>query len=522
MKLKEPLGLNMFTVADQSNQSTASLNNAFLHSLVLSDALLQMKSIQTDKHNLVSLLISEYKNNDTQLSNIRDFANNYSAHKAVWWYTRDCFLNKILNKTLQVQNFDLLFSLRFVINDIYRQLKQNQCQSSVRAYRGQLMTNDELDIFQQSKGNFLSNNSFLSTTTCRRKVLKSLNNSNDLHRVLFVIDADPRLVQSKPFANTRYFSKSADEYEVLFMIGCIFRLVDIHQDKYDDQIWIIQAELCDENDQLLKTAFDSMKKPYGQFNLLSFGDILSDMNKYDLAEKIYHRLLTELSSNDPTLADLYYSFGLLNYNKKDYNSSLHWFKKAVKIKMKANPSNYFGIGNVNHWIGRAYRMKGDFNKALIYCNNVVELYQQRCAERHPDMAGVYRDIADIYYKQNKYSEAVEFYQKSLYINERHSSSDNSDVVDIHNAIGIAYSHLEQYTRAMECHRDALKIQLKSYSPNHPSVAKTYRCIGIVHEKKNELELALTYFRKAAAIYRLSLPSEHPDVIEIEKNIQRVL
>ena len=114
---------------------------------------------------------------DTQLALVHEFENEYSSDKALWWYTRDSFLYKMLNKALRVQNIDLLFLFRFVIGDIYQQLKQNQCQSPVRVYRGQVISNDELNTLQQSIGEFISINSFFSTSTNRHKALGFLNSS---------------------------------------------------------------------------------------------------------------------------------------------------------------------------------------------------------------------------------------------------------------------------------------------------------------------------------------------------------
>ena len=52
-----------------------------------------------------------------------------------------------------------------------------------------------------------------------------------------------------------------------------------------------------------------MKKNHGgddnKVNFCSFGDVLRHINKYDLAEKMYHRLLNEIPSNDPSLSGLY-------------------------------------------------------------------------------------------------------------------------------------------------------------------------------------------------------------------------
>ena len=101
---------------------------------------------------------------------VREFEKDYRSDKALWWYTRDSFLYRMLNKALRVQNIDLLFLLRFVIGDIYQQLKQ-------------VMSIDELNTLRQSIDNLISINSFFSTS------LNSSEITSDLCRVLFVIDA---------------------------------------------------------------------------------------------------------------------------------------------------------------------------------------------------------------------------------------------------------------------------------------------------------------------------------------------
>jgi hypothetical protein len=74
----------------------------------------------------------------------------------------------MLNKALRKQNIDILFLFRFFIRDIHRKLKQNQYQYSIRFYRGQMLSNDELNNLRKSIGEFISINSFFSTTTNHR------------------------------------------------------------------------------------------------------------------------------------------------------------------------------------------------------------------------------------------------------------------------------------------------------------------------------------------------------------------
>jgi hypothetical protein len=72
-----------------------------------------------------------------------------------------------------------------------------------------MLSNDELNNLRKSVGEFISINSFFSTTASRDRALEFLNtskSSNDLHRVLFIIDANPCIIQTKPFADISSFS----------------------------------------------------------------------------------------------------------------------------------------------------------------------------------------------------------------------------------------------------------------------------------------------------------------------------
>ena len=129
-----------------------------------------MESVESDKQELISLFKKTYQD-DEDKNVIDEFENDYSSDNALWWYTRDSFLYKMLNKALRIQDIGTLFLFRFFIRDIYEQLKENQCSLPVRVYRGQILSIDEVNNLQKSIDDFISINSFFSTSTDRDKAL---------------------------------------------------------------------------------------------------------------------------------------------------------------------------------------------------------------------------------------------------------------------------------------------------------------------------------------------------------------
>ncbi|CAF1486764.1 unnamed protein product [Adineta steineri] len=96
---------------------------------------------------------------------------------------------------------------------------------------------DELDDLKNNIDHFISINSIFSTNRQRTTALFLLGDITtqiDSERVLFEIDADPKIVSTKPFANISKYSDFSNESQVFFISASIFRLNNINRN--DDKI----------------------------------------------------------------------------------------------------------------------------------------------------------------------------------------------------------------------------------------------------------------------------------------------
>ncbi|CAM4959035.1 unnamed protein product [Rotaria socialis] len=478
----------------------------------------------------------------------------------------------MMNKALRVRNTEVMFLFRTVIRDIYEQLLAYQCQKRVTVYRGQVLSIVEYKKLEKSCGSIISLNSFLSTSLNRiiaeGFVQRNMHlcASGDYVAVIFEIEADPAVVCMKndktkknrlPFAQIDELSYYGEgESEVLFMLGSIFRLNEIisHDQSSSSSSSsslllsadpttsiIIRMTLCsDDDDNDLKQLYDHhLKNEYDrkETNLLSLGDVLRNMGKFDLAEKYYCRWLSELPSNDPSLGVLYQRLGMVANAKGEHNTSLEWLNcrglncrgstvgaqlsGALLSGHQTRPSDYANIGITHNNIGNVHRNKGDRGRALESYNRAVSLFKQAHDESHPHLASFYNNIGTIYQKEKKYFEALEFYEKSLAIDNKHLPPDHPDLGTSYNNIGTVHRGLGHYDLALDHCNRSLKIRLKSLPAQHPSIAMTYENIGLVYEDKVELKQALTYMKKAQTIYEVALPFNHPYVVKIKNDVKRV-
>ncbi|CAF1613471.1 unnamed protein product [Rotaria magnacalcarata] len=334
-KMEEPLWINMFTTIDDAGKSTTGINGQFVFSQLLIDCLLRLKYNEMDKNELISCFEKECKGNQLELDRLHKFQKEYSRDKVLWWYTCDSFFYKTLNAALRKQNIHMMFLYRSFIIDMYHQLEHYQSKSPVRVYRYQLMSIDELSSLQKSIGQFVSVNSFLSTTNQREIAefyMGDRTQQVDLERVLFEIIADPKVVMTKPFADISTLSHFADESEVLFMLGSIFRINSIIRD--DEQVWVIEMSLCGDDEHSLKHVLGDMKRKIGagETTLCTLGKVLWTMGKFDLAKKYYTRCVKELSHNDPLLLIAYDDLANIATQQNQYEESIQWSQNLAELK----------------------------------------------------------------------------------------------------------------------------------------------------------------------------------------------
>lgn len=521
----EPLPVNIFNSKSGQGQSTSSLNSKFIHSELSMDVLLRMKCDLHDRKELLEICKKEYRLDQNEMKIIDEFETSYTSDRAIWWYTRESFLYKLLNKALRTQNTDVLYLFRFFLIDIERQLETNRCSETVRVYRSQLISKDELSILKQSVNQLISINSFLSTSLRREQALRFLEHvgtTENLTPVLFIIDANPRLEDSKPFANITSLSFYTNEEEVLFMVGSIFRLVEIFN---RNEIVEIFMELSTDRGHEVKPILNHMKHRIGDgdgpTDLLSFGTVLCNMGKFDDAERYFQRLLSELPSTDHRIADIYHNLGEVTSEKGDFDVSVNYFRKSIEMKQKRHIRDSIEIARSYNSIGTVYRKKGDNQMSLESYHAAIHIYRQTSDQHCLDLAQCLNNIGNIHQIEKRYQQALTHFEQALVIQKQNLPKYFLDIGVSYSNIGNVYQSIGDYRQALENYQTSLEILEKCLPADHPSISVSLKNMGLVSENIGQYDQALIYFRKAADIRRKTLPPKHPNIQIIEEDIQRV-
>ncbi|CAF1156111.1 unnamed protein product [Adineta steineri] len=514
-RLHETLPISIFDPKIIHEKLTVDLQGNLIHTQLLINCLLQMKVNIGDKNELISIGKQIYRKNRSELSTINEFEQKYTSNSAIWWYSIDSFIFRLFNKALRIQNLDILFYFQFFIIDIRRQLEKLRSTTPIKVYRSQLMAHDEFKRLKSSLGQFITINGFFSTTLDSNLALLYFdNNTDDSERILFEIDADPRLNSDKPFANIKSYGSNKED-EILFMIGSIFQIIEIN--RQDRNMWIIKLKFCSDNSEQLMSIDDDSK-------LLSFGHVLTTIGKIDEAETYYQRLLEDFEFiKHVDLARCYEALGDVANEKGDYDTSLELYHKSLKINLATSNKQSIDIAsNYNH-LGEIYRKKGNFKKAFSYYEKALTTLEDSSSGKSLSKQAIcYNNIGIVYQDQQNYNEALEYYMKAYNIRKKYFPYDEISLGMSNNNVGNAYYFLKLYDEALYYYQEALKIYKKCLPPQHPKFASTYNNIGAIYDDQSKFNDALMYYTDAARIYQNMYPPTHPNIMKIDENIQRIL
>ena len=450
------------------------------------EVLIRMHHKSIERKELITICKQNYQGNREEMKVINEFEKSYKSDDAIRWYTRESCLYRMLNKALRVQDFDLLFALRFFITDIAKQLKNeyekfirtSDTRNAFRVYREQLVANDELNLIKNSIGEFLSMNSFLSTSRDRSTAFRFAREAPSSHgtqKVIFEIEINPRS-ETKPFADVSKISYFTGEDEILIMLGALFRIDKVTEDK-KEQLWVVHVSLASEDDYHLKEMFSYMKTAIGdETDLDSLGKILIEMGEYDQAQKCYQRMCDE--------------------------TKLLW-------------------GTAELGLGKAY-LSAREEESLRHLNEALQIRQKLLDEDHEDVGECYSYIGIIHsFVKKDHQQALSYLKKSIAIQEKTLPADSRALSRTYHNIAATYDCMEEFDSALQYYDKALTIRRKVLPSNHPDIATTYNNIGFVYKGKGDYSKALQYYETSLNIYRMTLPPTHSDFVRTENNIRKL-
>jgi tetratricopeptide (TPR) repeat protein len=575
--------VNIFTMQNVKETTLQNIDQeqaTYMWFQLLIETLLRLPQTSQAHRELIDECMKHYRNNDVEKRKIEQFAVEYSHENIIEWYTRDCFLYRLVNRAFRTRNIDIIFKYRHFIVDLHQRLvelheKQYSTETSVNltVYRGQLISAEELNKLKTNINGIFSVNTFLSTTTRSNVALNFINDAFDrpfLEKVLYEININGQNQYKWPFADIHDISCNTHEGEILLDIGSTFRIDDVYE--YTADLWYVSLTLLDINDPSTKIdtklydylVENSLNKDVPTLLILCY--FLEQMGEFERSRQFCQSMLRDIHEGQQFI-DIHAHLALIEYDLGNLHKAKTICEEALAMQIDADKRNggttassalnhlhsHLGLilselgdckGAIFHYqqavlidevvlveddedravgfnnLGMAYKDLGDFKEALYWLEERALKFQlSKLPHTHPDLAITYSNIGETYSENGNYTKAREMYDRVLAIEKQALPPLHPSTKTTFNNLAVVSEKIGDYDAALAYHRQALEILLHSYSLDHISFATTYNNMAVVFDHRGDFDEALCHYNKALEYLLASVGTEdHPNIASTYNNI----
>ena len=472
---------------------------------ILKDILLENDDRRDSKKEMIDFCREEYADNPIQLKFIDEFNRNFQENDAIDWYSRpETFVYKMLTRALRVLDPDILYKLRFFIQDLHSQLKSSSVHAKPTTfYRTMRIRKDLFEKMKKYQNPLISFNEFF--------VVKKGSSKNEP----CLVNTDTQLVRFSIVLDSNVFRHNiaTRPNDVLLTIGTVFRLTKLEQ--INQEIYAAQLIANDESSKAAQLMISSLRDVVrGPFPLVRMAKLMKHRDAIGYVEHFVRILIDDPHAmKDETanliLGGLLHSLGNHYYEKKDYEQALNHFKSSLKVYLRVLSEDDIRLTPTYNNMGSVLHRQGLNEQALEYHRKAYEIQKK---SKNPDMdsvAAYLGNIASVLVKLARHSEAARYYELDLQIKQRlHPKNDHAELAIAYHNLGGAQYRSKQYSEALQNYEKCLDIELKCHPANHPTVAVTYQNIATTLEELGRLQEAKEAIENA--IKRLLLTKKEDD------------
>jgi tetratricopeptide (TPR) repeat protein len=467
-----------------------------------------------------------YRDNKNEMKNIDEFDRKYTHDQAMWWYTKDTFLFRLVNKALLTEDIEAFYTYRFYIADLCRCIAENsKCLRGksdctlYKVYRGKKQSQEEIQRLKDSIGQLIAANGFLSATRSRlvadifAGVGEEQTINPDFESVIYEISVDLK-EQHVTLADLKPYSQFEDEEEVLFDLASVFKIESLKFDN-DTKVWICRMSPSNKGADIAKEYVEIKRIPINNDNvIIVLGDLLFDMGEFNKSKIYFEKLNDRMPQNVNVLFGLGRAYFDLH---TDYDKALEHFNAALHICTSPESLDLGMAAHINDYIGRVHRHQCRYAQALDTFAKSSDLYKEAGMLNHIHYAQMLGGIGFVQYQLGMDNLALQDFQQALKIVEQHMPFENPDLSNAYMNVSLPLYHMGQYDKALESANLALAIATAVFPGKSLQIGLILKYIGKYLYKKGDYDQALERHLTSQELYRYFYPEEKSPYFAVRYN-----
>lgn len=495
-------------------------DNPFIYCQLLKETMLCNDDESDLKKDMIEFCRFHYEDNSNEMNNIDKFEQEFIPEKAIWWYTRNTFITKVLNRGIRTQEIDLLYKMRYIIQCLHTQLKLIAMKERTTVYAVLDLPLDNAMNLQENINGLLLFGTYLPAIFEQPQSV-NLNEDDEQITISFCINLGPDCG-----AKIKHLCSSDFNIDVFINIDAVFRIRSI--EKVNGRYWNVNLESISHTDSQFKQLTESLRSEIeAPVVLLQLSKLLLATDHYAECDYLAELLFTDESlRGDSTLlaslAAVHHLLGNVDDEKGNFKSACIQFFKSLRAFQSFLPSDHPLMAASYNNIGSMFFKDNEYNEAITFHQKALDC-QLKSASPDIDAIATYsNNIGAVYYEQGKYPEALKHLQRAATILEKLSPTEKIlNLCIIYQKIAAIYWRMDKAKEALEYYKKTLDIQLVSLPPAAHQISVTYFNLSTAYARIGQIEDAVMNAEKSVEQLLKIFPPDHPEVKENQAQLEIV-
>jgi len=462
-----------------------------------------------------------YANNSEEMNNIDEFEKEFIPQKVIWWYTRNSFIGKVLNRGLCTQEIDLLYKMRYVMQCLHKQLKSIGTKNErTTIYVVLEIPFDNAMKLHENINGLLLFGGFLPGMLQKPQSF-TFNEDSEQISIIFSINLEPGC-----WARVKHLCSSDFNIDVLVNIDTVFRIHSV--EKENDRHWNVNLESVSHTDYQFKQLTEPLRSQIeSPIVLLEISKLLLSTNHYAECDYLAELLFNDESfSGDSTLlaslAAVHHLLGNQDDERGHFKAACLQFFKSLRAFQSFLPPDHPLMSASYNNIGSMFFKDNEYNQAITFHQKALDC-QLKSASPDTDAIATYsNNIGAVYFEEGKYSEALKHLQRAAKILEKLSSVEKIlRLCIIYQKIAAIYWRMDKAKEALEYYKKTLEIQLASLPPTAHQISVTYFNLSTAYARIGQIDNAVMSAEKSVEQLLKIFPPDHPEVKENQAQLEIV-
>ena len=500
-----------------SEENTSDLS--FTYCQLLKETILCPDEESDLRKDMLTFCRIHYADNQEESDQIDKFEKSFIDTDSIEWYTRHCFLTKILSRAFRTQEIDLLFKMRYFIQCLHKQIQSIAIKESITTFAVLELEQQTVRLFQENINGLVIFRSFLPATFERPIPMKHQNKDAQQYLV-FSIRLGPDCA-----ANIEQLRSSDCKSDVLINIDTVFRIVS--HDRDENGVQTVKLETVPDNDAHFQQLTESLrKKTKAPVVILQLTKLFIETDHYWEGDYITESIYQDKSfEGDNTLlaslATAHRLLGNADEVKRDFEAARYQFCKSIRAFRLFLPSTHSMLSSSYNNIGSMFYQQDQHERAIQFHEMALQC-QLKASTLDTDAVATYSaNIGAVYIDQKNYIEAVIHLKRAAIIIEKISMKDNvKRLISIFQKISNCFWRSKEPEHALEYYKKTLDLQLKLPDPSSYYLSVTCYNLSTAYASIGDYDNAVEY-AKDSVEYLKTISEDHPELKENQAQLEIV-